>query len=257
MLDLIDLLEQFNRKERFFLVLKAMDEAEFPLPSNFRSEVGSRIGVRIPCDVFAATDYHIDWIAASVGAYRRQSIDGVFPNSGDDKVVMATNQDIDFLIAFKVEEFYHLIFLEAKGYEKWDIDQLISKANRLKRIFRESEQERRHDSRLKTVKPHFCLISPEWSPPPRDTQIDIWSAWLKLDLPLERHEVHLCDSTGSNTGHKEGFRIEKVKYSGTDNTQDLRYERNNPDRTTKTGKKDKRYGVNRNPARGSRPEAIK
>ena len=108
--DLIEILEQFNRKERFFLIGQALGNEDFPLSKSFREDLGDAIGIDIPRGAFAAMDYHLDWIAASLRAYQacregepmKVSLLGkTFPNSGSDPVVTGTQQDTDLLIAFK------------------------------------------------------------------------------------------------------------------------------------------------------------
>ena len=68
--DLIEVLEQFNRKERFFLIGQALGNEDFPLSKSFRKALGEEIGIDIPRGAFAAMDYHLDWIAASLRAYQ-------------------------------------------------------------------------------------------------------------------------------------------------------------------------------------------
>lgn len=60
--DLINLLQRFNRKERFFLVGHALGNKDFRLPEDFRLSLSSatNLGEEIPCDAFAAMDYHLD-----------------------------------------------------------------------------------------------------------------------------------------------------------------------------------------------------
>ncbi len=52
--DLIEILEQFNRKERFFLIGQALGNEDFPLSKSFREDLGDAIGIDIPRGAFAA-----------------------------------------------------------------------------------------------------------------------------------------------------------------------------------------------------------
>ena len=142
--DLIDILESFNRKERFFLISHALngrrENPAFTLSESFRQELAKAVGldrqgIEIPACAFAAMDYHLDWVAASVAVMdREQSLDGVFPNPGQ-KLVEGGPKDIDLLVAFGYLGKYHLMFVGAKAYGNWDNDQMSGKAARLKLIF--------------------------------------------------------------------------------------------------------------------------
>ena len=52
MSDLIEILRQFNRKERFFLIGQALGNEAFSLAERFRQELGEVIGVKIPGNAF-------------------------------------------------------------------------------------------------------------------------------------------------------------------------------------------------------------
>lgn len=214
MSDLVKLLSQFNRKERYFLINQALGSEGFSPSKCFRKALGAEIGIEIPSCTFAAMDYHLDWIAASLRAYEKPEFVGSpFDNSGQ---VQGTQQDIDFLIAFKSEERYHLIFLEAKGYDSWSNDQMRKKAQRLKEIFGQDGKKYHPE-----VKPHFCLISPN---KPQKMAANSWPAWmrkdgddryywLKLNLKYPRLKVTRCDSDGKSSKVGSHFCIEKVNRS--------------------------------------------
>lgn len=224
MLDLIDLLKQFNRKERYFLIRQALGVEEFQLSDKFRKELGCKIGVEIPCDAFVAMDYHLDWVAAALRIYKmcipkdRISRE-VFPNQNDMREVMGTQQDIDLLVAFKEDKCYRMVFLEAKAYGSWYSKQLRLKAERLGKIFGD-------DGKLQPkVHPAFFLISPKR--PTKRLRKDGWPEWMKpcnepryleLDVSRPRYKVTRCDETGTNSDEKGGyFKIDKIrKPSGND-----------------------------------------
>ena len=207
MSDLIELLSQFNRKERFFLIGQALGNKDFSLSKSFRKDLSDKIGIEIPHGAFAAMDYHLDWIAASLRAYQEgDPIDRPFPNS--DQVVKGTQQDTDLLIAFKAGEIYHLVLLEAKGYSPWDNKQMREKAQRLKKLFGQDGRKHQPD-----VKPHFCLMSSRTS---ERLESDCWPAWMKdhwltLNLDYPRLEVTLCDFKGKSLAKGDHFCIKKVQ----------------------------------------------
>ena len=108
MSDLIEILRQFNRKERFFLIGQALGNEAFSLAERFRQELGEVIGVKIPGNAFVGMDYHLDWIAASLRAHRNpKRVGEAVCNS--DEVATGTQQDVDLLIAFEQEDCYCLV----------------------------------------------------------------------------------------------------------------------------------------------------
>ncbi len=79
MSDLIELLDDLNSKERFFLVRQAL--GEFQLGADFRQELGEAIGLAIPSGAFSWMDYHLDWLVAALRAYESGRVDGIFDHS--------------------------------------------------------------------------------------------------------------------------------------------------------------------------------
>ena len=208
--DLIEILERFNRKERFFLVGEALGNCKFKMSDHFRRHLSNEIGVDIPDNALTAMDYHIDWIAAAVMQYASPDSGDVFENSGE---VTGNQGDVDFLVAFKdAEGVYRLIFLEAKAYGSWNNKQMGSKAKRMKLIFGKD------GDKYEGVKPYFCLISrrqpkmlnhakwPKWWLKPDGSPY-----WLNLKLPDNRLRVTRWDAEvgGSSQGGKH-FRIIKA-----------------------------------------------
>ena len=206
MSDLIEILSKFNRKERFFLIGQALGKQKFVLADSFREDLCAKIGVEVPDCAYAAMDYHLDWIAASLRAHRNPDPTDE-PYSNSDKVVTGTQQDIDLLIAFKAGEVYHLILVEAKGYSYWNNKQLLAKAQRLKKLFGRKGEKHRPE-----VKPHFCLMSPQR---PKGLTCDSWPSWMReyhwLQLKLEwpRWRVTRCESNGKSSANGKHFCIKE------------------------------------------------
>lgn len=186
--DLIDILESFNRKERFFLVAQALgqergDKPAFTLSENFRWELEQELGFDfdIPADAFVAMDYHLNWVHASLVLARHPS--GEKRNELlHNGAIKSSQQDVDLLVAFRAGEHHHLIFVEAKGYDTnglADFDsgnQLESKAERLDAILNPN------NTPYPDVTAYFCLMSGEkpTNAPPK------WRNWLELTLPEKR-----------------------------------------------------------------------
>jgi hypothetical protein len=193
---LVDLLEAFNRKERFFLVGWALGNPGFALAESFRHELGSALGLRIPSDAFAAMDYHLDWIFASLFLQANSEVVGPYVN---DARVNDNQEDVDLLVAFQDRGISQLIMLEAKADTHWTNSQSTSKAKRLRAIFGED------GARWNGVVPHFVIASPR-----RPSQLSSgtwpeWMAprgkaiWLAMRLPSGLRRIRRCDESGRRT----------------------------------------------------------
>lgn len=191
--DLIGILESFNRKERFFLVAQALGNPKFELSTGFREKLAEAVdlepGIEIPANAFAAMDYHLNWVHASlVLAHYADEQERI--TLLNNKGIVSSQQDVDLLVAFKdVVNQYHLIFVEAKGYNTdgksdglADFDtgrerkQLKSKACQLDTILKP------HGSLYCDIKPHYCLMTRKKPVNPPEP----WGKWLKISLPRER-----------------------------------------------------------------------
>ena len=211
--DLIKILEPFNRKERFFLVGAALGNAKFKLSEDYLEALGEATCVKIPENAFAAMDYHLDWLHASLFTWDYDDPEDEGPFCNDIGVSTGNQQDIDLLIAFKAKEYYHLILVEAKAYSSWDNQQLESKAKRLRKIFGND------GNKYPNVKPHFFLTSPRC---PQNLKMDKWPSWmtnngkvnwLKLCVPEERRTVIGWDANEEKPSKKRcRFKVRKQSY---------------------------------------------
>lgn len=194
MTKIIDNLRIFNRKERFFLVGMALGNPDFTLCKEFREEIGKTFELEVPQDAFAAMDYHLDWIYASILLASNRNTEGIHSNS--DGSIRATQQDIDLLVAYEVGKVCHIIMLEAKGVMTFSNRQLNSKIERLVDIFGEE------GSRWGGVIPHFGIVSPK---KPKGLTYSNWPNWLKpgdrlrwigLSIPSELKKISRCNENG-------------------------------------------------------------
>lgn len=207
--DLIDILESFNRKERFFLVAQALGKPKFTLSREFRLELGEKVGltaqgIEIPTDAFAAMDYHLNWVHASLVlafADPKERVDLINTptvESVEKKAAEQNQEDVDLLVAFKDDNgHHHLIFVEAKGYDAngfagVDKGQLCSKVKRLRKIINPNG-----GSGYKNTKTYFCLMS---GYKPQNLKSDDWPKWnekplhwMPLSLPEKRHVLNYSD----------------------------------------------------------------
>ena len=225
MADLIDILESFNRKERFFLISHALngrqDEPKFTLSENFRRELGGKMEVCIPKDpekVFVGMDYHLDWVAASIAKWEAvkagKANESVFlnPGNGNKRDIRGNQEDIDLLVAFKREGHYHLILVEAKAYEgygyaSFDRGQLESKADRLVKVFGNTGR------KCPGVTAYFCLLSHS-HPQPRSDYALPWhkDRWMPVSLQPKdtRRIVERCKENGEPDQNGDHFHIRSL-----------------------------------------------
>ena len=199
--DLIEIMESFNRKERFFLVSQALGKPEFELSDDFRQKLGDKVGVTIPTErVFVAMDYHLDWLHASLVLDHPERY-GEPPFANTSNLITGNQRDADLLVAFKADNRYHLILVEAKCYGSWDNDQMNGKAARLKLIFGND------GGKYPNVKPYFSLMSPNES---QHLGFDDWPDWMLGDkgekphhltmyVPSKRRRAERCDENRKAT----------------------------------------------------------
>ena len=212
MMTLMERLESFNRKERFFLIGDALGNQSFQLSADFRTRLGVAFGIKPPSNSFVAMDYHLDWIHASLFlALPGKDEDAVYPNT--DTVATGNQEDVDLLVAFEQGDITHLLLIEAKAATGWTNKQTLSKAKRLKRIFGAD------GTRYPQVKPHFVLMSPR---PPKQLKSRCWPAWMtqngqpiwfELKMPPGRRRVARCDSGGRPSAEGAFFRVLSTSYS--------------------------------------------
>ena len=188
-------LQDFNRKERFYLIGMALGNQKFGLSESFRMTLGDVLNVRIPEDAFAAMDYHLDWLAASL--YLAANPGASAPYKLDRRLITGTQEDIDFLVAYESDNWCHVIMLEAKGVTGFTNRQFRSKVDRLVAMSEALGWER-----AKAI-PHFALISPRKPQqlkydccPPWMLGPDAKVAWICLPLPEILKKVVRCDRGG-------------------------------------------------------------
>lgn len=199
--DLIWLLKSFNRKERFFLVGQALGNKEFRISEDFRKIISDKIGLEIPPDAFAAMDYHLDWIYASLYCAEKGTTEFI----ADNPLGLNSNQeDVDFIIAFNKNGVSHIVLIEAKAESGWTNKQLGSKADKLKSIFGFNR------CLWENIKVYFLITSPRKpvnlriDALPEYLQSSMDDIWFNLDIPDNLIKITRCDEVGkaSITGNK-------------------------------------------------------
>lgn len=206
MRQLIENLRSFNSKERFFLIGHILGNTEFAPSEAFTEIAEDKVGLKIPDESFAAMDYHLDWLYASLClTFNDGGESQIFANT--DQIIKAQQEDIDFIIVFAEEDFCHVILIEAKGVTGWTNKQMNSKAMRFGEIFGSDGK------KWPRVKPHFVLLSPR-----RPKYLDVskwpnWMAvrdqlpWIELPVPTGLRKVTRCNSEGQEDRNGQFWRV--------------------------------------------------
>jgi hypothetical protein len=192
---LIDNLRSFNSKERFFLIGHILGNTNFTPSQAFKENIEDSLSLKIPDELFAVMDYHLDWLYASLYLTFNGRVDcQIFSNS--DHLIKAQQEDVDFIIAFADDVSCHIILVEAKGVTGWTNRQMNSKAMRFEEIFGSDGK------RWPGVNPHFLLLSPRRS---RHLDVSKWPSWMttngevpwiELPIPTGLKKVTRCSSEG-------------------------------------------------------------
>ena len=204
----INLLESFNRKERFFLIGQALGNPEFQLSGAFRDGLSEAFGLQIPENALVFMDYHLDWVNASL-YLAIPEVDEAAVHSNDEALISGNQEDIDLLVAFERGDVTYLLLIEAKAESGWTNRQMDSKSRRLENIFGADGNKYPH------VEPHFCLISPR---KPQQLKSQSWPdwmvkngrpIWMELDVPEGRRRAIRCYEDGVSSAEGGFFRIVK------------------------------------------------
>ncbi|MFM5182456.1 hypothetical protein ACEUAF_01605 [Aeromonas veronii] len=216
--NLIDNLKSFNRKERFYLIGQMLGNPEFRMDKTQLDEISRLIGITIPSEYFAAMDYHLDWIYASLfltqehggKVFSRNFIDN---NKTVDLQISGTQEDVDFLLAFvDHENTTHIVMIEAKGDNYFSNAQLNSKNQRFKAIFG-------NEHTWPNLKPHFLICSPKepqnvsieepaYFMCPQESQI----IWFSLVMDTGKNKVTRCMGSEENyksSSEGDHWKVEK------------------------------------------------
>ena len=213
--NLIDNLKSFNRKERFYLVGQMLGNPDFRMDDKQLDKISELINIKIPREYFAAMDYHLDWIYASLFLTKINANDKAFERNfinnakTVDLQISGTQEDVDFLLAFVDEnKITHLVMIEAKGDSYFSNGQLDSKNKRFKAIFG-------NENTWPGVRPHFLICSPK---KPQKINIeepayfifkDFKLPWLELDMGNGKNKVTRCDEDAKPSNDGEHWKVER------------------------------------------------
>lgn len=213
-IDIISNLRSFNRKERFYLIGQMLGNPEFRMDDNQLDKISNLIGLTIPRKYFAAMDYHLDWIYASLYLTKNNPTGRVERNFIEeneietDYQISGTQEDVDFLLAFVDEKkITHIVMIEAKGDSYFSNGQLDSKNKRFKAIFG-------NENTWPNVRPHFIICSPK---KPQKIKIEepayfIFKnsklPWLELDMGNGKNKVTRCVKNGEPSNNGKHWKVE-------------------------------------------------
>jgi hypothetical protein len=210
MMKLIECLEKFNRKERYFLVKQTL--GNFDISPEFRILLSALTGIPVPTDAYCAMDYHIDWIYAAI-EYSLGHKHGIRTPKGSPLNIAGTQEDIDMIVAFefpKKSGEYHLIMIEAKADTSWGNTQMASKSERLKHIFGPNGKH------YPNIVPHFIYASPN---PPQNLNCSQFPSFmdlqngtakiLELNYPKTFLKVERCNDEGMSASNGGKWKIIK------------------------------------------------
>lgn len=189
---LLDNIQRFNRKERFFLLGWALGNSTLQLGKEFRVGLSAKIGTPVPQTAFVAMDYHLDCIYAALELTNARR--NVYHNV--PKMVEGTHQDIDLLVAWEAAEQAHIVMIEAKGVTPFSNEQLRSKVTRLKGFFGEK------GDKLPRIKPHSILASHRESANIKTAGWPPWTLvnnrpiWVQMRLPSDLLTATRCHEDG-------------------------------------------------------------
>ena len=180
---LVQALQCFNRKERFWLIKKALGGKSETFDRKFINSLDGELSIKVPKNAWWAMDYHLDWLRESLMKTLEHDIinadrlkNGVSQSAEEEKcekLIRRKVQDIDLILVFEDNATTHIILIEAKGVTGWKNRQLVSKANRLKDIFGEA------GTYFEKVTPHFVTTSP--TRPSDRVKTGKFPNWMKND----------------------------------------------------------------------------
>lgn len=195
-MDIVERLQRFNAKERYWLLHSALGPAELAAP--FLQALCDAAEVHPPPPAtWWAIDYHLDWLACALAGDIALGAPQPPPVQG---WTLGTQEDVDLIVAWSASGSTHLLMVEAKGYTPNSNRQLSSKAAKLHLLFGDDGH------RVEGVKPHFILASP--TEPRRLNTADLPSwclsadgrpRWVELAMPGDSVQPVRCDENARRT----------------------------------------------------------
>jgi hypothetical protein len=134
-----EILRTFDRKERAWVVRNVIGNMAPPISPAFLEKLSGELELSpsLSADAWWGIDYHLDWLAASIHAFRFHNLPTKViekPQLNTEALLKHGIEDIDLIIA----DSSRVILIEAKAFGHWDKSQLDSKVKRLRKLFQET-----------------------------------------------------------------------------------------------------------------------
>lgn len=227
---LTELIERFNRKERYIVFQQVATAGEVALDPGFQAKLRA-LGWPVPDrGVLVLTDYHLNWLYAALELHSRgwassdsshKALSDV-PSAVDSAsrktryALEANQEDIDLLLVWEGAGGTHLGLVEVKAYSGWSNKQMRSKAARLEAILGRGGDMVAYED----VVAHFALMS---FTNPTGITTEPWPRWMTDDegqlahieldpASSDRLSVGRVDENGkgSRTGGYYGIQTWKI-----------------------------------------------
>lgn len=197
---LIDTLQRFNRKERFWLLHNALHEDNrIYLGCDFIEKLKKITGFPVPENAWWAMDYHLDWLIGALHLHNGGQQDQVIKQTLES-LIKGTQEDMDLVVAFGNT----LILIEAKGDTNWGNTQLNAKINRLEDIDK--------NKLLGHINFKFVLMSPEVSNGiKRNKDDEKWPDWMVDD---DGKPLWFCLKMGSSEPANDFLKVIRCTETG-------------------------------------------
>jgi hypothetical protein len=205
---LTDLLEKFNRKERFWLLNDLIGSPFLKISPEFRRKLADETSRPIPDLVWWAFDYHIDWLVAVLRTFPAQPQLNK-PLNNEASEIKGNPEDFDLIIAFDKE----IILVEAKtGF--FSNPELKSKLARLNGIVST-------DGITESgVRISFVLSNPKIKKLKKLNEKQFFPAWalkkngqpFRIDLPIFTNALTVSRCANLLTKHNVPKKDAKGKY---------------------------------------------
>jgi hypothetical protein len=227
-----NVLARFDRKERGWVVRKALGAKAEYLDEGFLKQVCGALGLETaaPQEYRWFTDYHLDWLVAALQIYaygekRCLAHDSIFPNSAaPNPLIMGNQEDVDLLLVTGTD----LILIEAKWFGLWNNTQRESKLGRLKMIKKAADLACIQANRDR-VKFHFLLMSAaeaHRNPDPLRQVSEADDGMVRrlqippsVDAPPYMLAPQRCNANGSATAIGANWRVIRCGIPGSRNGQ--------------------------------------
>jgi len=171
---LVDRLQSFNRKERYWVIRNALGTEGQPLPLSpqFRETLQQAVNRPVPENAWWGMDYHLNWLFATA-----LLLNDPEQHSGENEIseklflIEGNQEDVDLIVAFEKT----MIVLEAKCTGSWTSKQNDSKTERL--------------DRLRGMLPDDIeLFIVYWAPDKRNSSNKLADGSIKMRLWMDRED---------------------------------------------------------------------